>query len=69
MVDSILIKWPTYADDNFSRYLFSSSYSSRKKKKSKVNHVTGFDRGFEAEKILGATDTAAGGELHFLISW
>ena len=42
--------------------------SPKKKKKSKVPISTGFDKGYEVQSILGATDTA-GGELHFLISW
>eukprot|EP00794_Sanderia_malayensis_P003793 gene3793-4316_t len=40
----------------------------KKKKKSKAPVSTGFDKGYRAQSILGATDTA-GGELHFLISW
>ena len=45
-------------------------YCSPKKKKKlpKPPVVTGFDKGYTAQSILGATDTS-GGELHFLISW
>lgn len=45
----------------------TKSESSPKKKK-RTQIVTGFDKGYQAQSILGATDTA-GGELHFLISW
>ncbi|XP_057293747.1 chromobox protein homolog 1-like [Hydractinia symbiolongicarpus] len=38
-----------------------------KKKKKGEKRVTGFDRGMEADDILGATETA--GEVHFLIKW
>ncbi|XP_065665846.1 chromobox protein homolog 1 isoform X2 [Hydra vulgaris] len=40
--------------------------SSKKKKKSE-KHLNGFDKGMEAEEILGATETS--GEVHFLIKW
>lgn len=38
-----------------------------KKKKKSEKRVTGFDKGLEAEEILGATETS--GEVHFLIKW
>lgn len=40
---------------------------SKKKKKSEKRLLTGFDKGMEAEEILGATETS--GEVHFLIKW
>ncbi|CAG0887160.1 unnamed protein product [Cyprideis torosa] len=36
-------------------------------KKKKKDEGTGFDKGYEADKIIGATDTS--GELMFLIKW
>ncbi|XP_065053325.1 chromobox protein homolog 1-like isoform X2 [Rhopilema esculentum] len=41
--------------------------SGRKEKRNKLV-LNGFDKGYKAQSILGATDSA-GGELHFLISW
>lgn len=38
-----------------------------KKKKKSDKRTTGFDKGLEAEEILGATETS--GEVHFLIKW
>ena len=32
-----------------------------------VDQVSGFDRGLEAEKILGATEVD--NEIHFLVKW
>ena len=47
--------------------MFVLIFSARKDKKSKPV-LNGFDKGYKAQSILGATDSA-GGELHFLISW
>lgn len=41
--------------------------SAPKKKKKGEKRLTGFDKGMEAEEILGATETS--GEVHFLIKW
>jgi len=41
--------------------------SAPKKKKKSEKRVTGFDKGMEAEEILGATESSA--EVHFLIKW
>lgn len=41
--------------------------SAPKKKKKSDKRSTGFDKGLEAEEILGATET--GGEVYFLIKW
>jgi len=38
-----------------------------KKKRKSDKRTTGFDKGLEAEEILGATET--NGEVHFLIKW
>jgi len=38
-----------------------------KKKKKSDKRTTGFDKGLEAEEILGATES--NGEVHFLIKW
>jgi len=39
----------------------------KKKKKKNDKRTTGFDKGYDAEEILGATET--NGEVHFLIKW
>jgi chromobox protein 1 len=43
------------------------SKTEEKKGKKEDNKTRGFDRGFEVERILGATDTS--GDLMFLLKW
>lgn len=45
----------------------SEDSAPAKKKKKSEKRASGFDRGMEAEEILGATET--NGEVHFLIKW
>ena len=45
----------------------ASSSAAKKRKPDEDKVVRGFDRGLEADKIIGATDSS--GELMFLIKW